>query len=153
MNTVIESRAASLQEARAETGVARYVVPVGRVLFAAIFLMTLLGHFSPQVIGFAAQQGVPLAGLLVPLSGVLAFAGGVSVALGYRAKLGAWALVVFLVPVTLLMHRFWAIEDPLMAQMDQAMFMKNLSMLGGALLLTHVGAGPVSLDARRAQQS
>jgi putative oxidoreductase len=46
------------------------------------------------------------------------------------------------------MHRFWAIEDPLMARLEQVMFMKNLSMLGGALLIAHFGAGPFSLDAR-----
>jgi putative oxidoreductase len=50
--------------------------------------------------------------------------------------------------VTLMMHNFWAIADPQMAQLQQGMFMKNLSMLGGALLIAHFGAGPVSLDAR-----
>ena len=60
----------------------RYLVPVGRFFYSAIFLMTALGHFSPQYIGYAAQQGVPAAGLLVPLSGVIATAGGLSVALG-----------------------------------------------------------------------
>jgi putative oxidoreductase len=57
--------------------------------------------------------------------------------------------VLFLVPVTLMMHRFWATTDPMMASIQQVMFMKNLSMLGGALLLTHFGAGPLSFDARR----
>jgi putative oxidoreductase len=52
----------------------------------------------------------------VPLSGVLAVAGGLSIALGYRAKLGGWALVAFLVPVTLAMHQFWNISDPMMRQ-------------------------------------
>jgi putative oxidoreductase len=46
------------------------------------------------------------------------------------------------------MHAFWAVPDPIMAGIQQAMFMKNLSMLGGALLLTYFGAGPISLDAR-----
>jgi len=56
--------------------------------------------------------------------------------------------VLFLVPVTLALHNFWAVEDPMMAAMQQAMFFKNLSMLGGALLIAHHGAGPVSLDER-----
>jgi len=47
-----------------------------------------------------AQAGVPAARLLVPLSGELALAGGLSIAVGYKAKLGAWLLVVFLIPVT-----------------------------------------------------
>jgi len=127
-----------------------YLVPVGRFLFSAIFLMTVLGHFSPAYIGYAAQQGVPAAGLLVPLSGVIATLGGLSVTLGYKAKLGGWLLVLFLVPVTLKMHNFWAVTDPTMHDIQMVLFMKNVSMLGAALLITHFGAGPLSLDARGA---
>ena len=125
-----------------------YLVPVGRFFYSAIFLMTVMGHFSQAYIGYAAQQGVPAAGLLVPLSGVIATLGGLSVTLGYKAKIGAWLLVLFLVPVTLLMHNFWAVTDPMMRGMQTALFMKNVSMLGAALLITQVGAGPLSLDAR-----
>jgi len=121
---------------------------VGRIFYVLIFLMAGAGHFSKQSIGYAASQGVPLASILVPLSGVVALAGGLSILLGYRAKLGAWLIALFLVPVTLTMHKFWAIADPMMAQMQMAMFMKNLSMLGGALLITQFGSGPLSLDAR-----
>ena len=125
-----------------------YLTPIGRFLFVGIFLLTPLSHFSPQAIGYAGQAGVPFPGLLVPASGILAFAGALSILLGYKAEIGAWLLVLFLVPVTLTMHNFWTVQDPMMAQMQQAMFMKNLSMLGGALLITHFGAGPVSLDNR-----
>jgi putative oxidoreductase len=126
-----------------------YLAPLGRALFAAIFILSGRAHFAPQTIAYAAAQGVPAASFLVPLSGVLALAGGVMVLLGFRARLGAWLIVLFLVPVTLMMHRFWAATDPMMAGIQQAMFMKNLSMLGGALLLVQFGAGPVSFDARR----
>ena len=128
----------------------RYVVLVGRVLYSGIFLMTILGHFSQGYIGYATQQGVPAAGLLVPLSGIIAIAGGLSVALGYKAKIGAWLLVIFLIPVTLAMHNFWAVTDPMMRGVQIAMFMKNLSMLGAALLITYFGSGPLSLDTRHA---
>jgi putative oxidoreductase len=125
----------------------KYIVLFGRVLYSLIFVMASLGHFSKGEIGYAAAQGVPLASIVVPLSGVMAFLGGLSVVLGYKAKWGAWLLVLFLVPVTVMMHNFWAVNDPMMAQMQQAMFMKNLSMLGGALLISYFGAGPLSLDA------
>jgi putative oxidoreductase len=127
------------------------VVVLGRFFFALIFLMSGPLHFSKQEVAYAAAQGVPLASILVPFSGVLAFAGGLSILLGYRAKLGAWLLVVFLVPVTLMMHKFWAVQDPMMAQIHMGMFMKNVSMLGGALLISQFGAGPFSLDARRSR--
>lgn len=127
----------------------RYVTPVGRVLYSLIFLMAPVSHFTSGAVGYAAQSGVPMAGLLVPLSGVLAGLGGVCVLLGYQAKFGAWLLVVFLVPVTFMMHAFWTVQDPMMRQFQIAMFMKNISMLGAALLITQFGAGPLSLDARR----
>jgi putative oxidoreductase len=125
------------------------VVVLGRFFFALIFLMSGPLHFSKQEVAYAAAQGVPLPSILVPFSGLLALAGGLSILLGYRAKLGAWLIVLFLVPVTVMMHNFWAVHDPMMAQVHMAFFMKNVSMLGGALLISQFGAGPFSLDARR----
>ena len=118
------------------------------MLFSAIFVLGVLGHFSKGTIGYAASHGVPLAGFAVPLSGVIALVGGLSIALGYKARIGAWFVVAFLVPVTLMMHAFWGVADPMMRMMQQAMFMKNLSMLGGALLIAYFGSGPFSLDHR-----
>jgi SAM-dependent methyltransferase len=50
-----------------------------------------------------------------------------------------------------MMHKFWTVTDPMMAQIQMILFMKNLSMLGGALLISQFGAGPFSLDARRSR--
>ena len=124
------------------------VVVLGRFLFALIFLLSGFGHFSKQTIDYAVSQGVPLASVAVPLSGIVALAGGLSTLLGYRAKIGAFLIALFLVPVTLMMHNFWATSDPAMAQTQMIMFMKNLSMLGAALLISQFGVGPLSLDAR-----
>src|SRR2546427_3420789 len=87
--------------------------------------MTVLGHFSAGYIGYAAQAGVPAPGLLVPLSGVIATLGGLSITLGYKAKIGAWLIVLFLVPVTLKMHNFWAVTDPMMRGLQMALFMRS----------------------------
>jgi putative oxidoreductase len=128
--------------------VTRYAVPVGRVLFVLIFLIAGPHHFSGDAIAHAQANGVPMAQLLVPLSGVLALLGGLSVALGLKARFGALLLAAFLLPVTLMMHRFWSIDDPQQAMLQQVMFMKNMSMLGAALMLSHFGAGQVSIDQR-----
>ena len=125
------------------------LAPLGRALFAAIFIASAFGHFASGTIAAAAQQGVPMANILVPFSGIIAFLGGVSVMLGFRARLGAWLLIAFLLPVTFTMHNFWAIQNAALAQLQQAMFMKNLALIGGALLIAWFGAGPISLDARR----
>ena len=92
-----------------------------------------------------------MASVLVPLAGILALLGGLSVIVGFHARYGAMLLVFFLVPVTLVMHKFWGIADAQVAMVQQIMFMKNLSMLGAALLIVHFGSGPVSLDSRRAR--
>jgi putative oxidoreductase len=105
--------------------------------------------FTKDGIAYAAAQGVPLASVGVPLAGVIAIVGGLNVLLGYRTKIGAWFLVLFLVAVTPSMHKFWGLPDPAQAQIQVIMFMKNLSMLGDTLLITHFGAGPWSLDSRR----
>jgi putative oxidoreductase len=127
----------------------RYAVVPGRILFSAVFIMPSFALFTRKSIDLAAHQGVPLATLAVPLSGLVALSGGLSVLLGCWARFGAWLLVLFLIPVTIQLHNFWAVTDPTMAQIQQIMFMKNLSMLGGALLIAHFGAGPMSIDAWR----
>lgn len=125
----------------------RYLALVARQLLSMIFIIASAGHFTPRTIELAAQQGVPLAGLLVPVSGLIALAGGLSILFGYRAKFGAWLLVLFLVPVTLTMHNFWAVSDPTLFQIQLTLFMRNVLLLGGALSVAYFGAGSLSLDA------
>jgi putative oxidoreductase len=135
---------------KSETGsTARWLAPAGRALFSLVFIGGGLGHFARPSIEFAASQGVPLAQVLVPLSGVLALLGGLSILLGYRVKVGAALVAAFLLPVTFKMHQFWAAPDPATFQLQMAMFLKNLALLGGALLVAFFGAGPASLDHRR----
>ena len=126
----------------------KYIVPLGRLLFALIFITAAPGHFSEETMAYAASKGVPLENVLVPLSGIMAALGGLSIALGYHARLGAWLIVLFLVPVTPTMHNFWHVAEPQAHTIQFIMFMKNLSMLGGALLIAWFGAGPFSLYER-----
>lgn len=122
------------------------LVPIGRVLYSAIFVMSSLKHFGPEMKQYAAGHGVPMASFLVPVAGLLILLGGFSILLGYKARIGAWLIILFLIPVTLVMHNFWAISDPQQAQMQMIMFMKNVSMLGAAFLIAYFGSGPFSVD-------
>ncbi|XZF16559.1 DoxX family protein [Chitinophagaceae bacterium MMS25-I14] len=126
----------------------KYILLAGRILFSFIFLVSAAGHFSGTTISYAAAAGVPAASFMVPLSGIIELLGGLSILLGYKAKWGAWLIVLFLVPVTFYMHAFWKITDPMAKQMDMAAFMKNVSMLGAALMISYLGSGPLSLDNR-----
>ncbi len=122
------------------------LVLFGRVLYTAVFLMSVPSHFAESTIEYAAGKGVPMAGLVVPLSGVIALLGGVGILIGYKAKEAAWLIVLFLTAVTLMIHDFWNIADPAAAALEQIHFMKNLSLLGAALLIAYFGSGPLSLD-------
>ena len=124
----------------------KYIVLAGRALFSYIFITSAAGHFSPHTIEYVASKGVPMAAVLVPLAGAMALVGGASILIGWHARWGAWILVLFLLPVTITMHRFWGISDSMMAQIQKIMFMKNLSMLGAALLIAYFGSGPLSVD-------
>jgi putative oxidoreductase len=121
---------------------------IGRISFALLFVISGVGHFKPETVAYAAASGVPMANLLVPASGILAIVSALMIATGYRARLGAAGIVAFLVPVTLSMHKFWTVSDPMMASLQQVMFFKNVSLIGAALYFVYAGAGALSLDAR-----
>ena len=135
-----------------ERSVPNVLVPIGRALFASIFVLAGGSHFDPETIRHAADHGVSFAYLLVPASGVLSLLGGMSVLVGYRAKLGAALLAFFLVPVTLTMHAFWTAADAQAAQIQTVMCFKNVSLLGGTMLIAYFGPGPYSVDAMRARR-
>lgn len=70
----------------------KYVVLLGRILFSAIFLMSVGNHFSRNGVSYADSHGVPWASVLVPLGGIISLLGALSILLGYKAKtgLGCW---------------------------------------------------------------
>jgi len=124
----------------------KYLLIAGRILFSLIFLFTSFGLFKAQTIAFATMKGVPFASILVPFSGIMELVGGLSILIGYRAKTGAWLLVAFLIPVTFTFHQFWTIQDAFAMQAEMASFLRNISMLGAALMIAYFGSGEFSLD-------
>lgn len=126
----------------------KYIALIGRILYSIIFLMAIMNHFSKEAVAFVATNGAYIPPVFVPLSGVIAIAGALSIMIGYKARWGAWLIIIFLVPVTFIMHAFWRETDPIQVQMQTANFMKNLSLLGAAFMITYFGAGPLSMDAR-----
>ncbi len=126
----------------------RYVPLTGRILFAAIFMMAGFEHIfsNAPLVAFAQQSGVPLASLAVPITGIMILLGSISILLGYKVKFGAALIFIFLIPTSFMMHNFWAMTDPMAKQINMLMFMKNMSMSGGALILFYFGSGPLSMD-------
>lgn len=123
-----------------------YLVPVARFLLSIMFVLAGINHFSSGSVSYADAQGLPMADILVPISGVIAIVGGLSVMTGFHARVGAVLLLIFMIPVTAIMHQFWNVGDPQLAQMQMSHFLKNVSMIGGILLVAFYGAGPISVD-------
>lgn len=124
----------------------KYLLLLGRILFAHIFILKSLDHFSMATLDHATGMGVPFPMFLVPLSGLIALLGGLSILLGYKAKLGAWLLIIFLFPITFVMHRFWEVQEGHIVLLQSYCFMKNLSLLGACLMIAYFGSGPLSLS-------
>ncbi len=129
---------------------------LGRCMLVTIFLMAAIGQKIPKfsdVAGYMATEGVPAPKIM--LGGAIAFliVGSVSVAVGFKARIGAGLLMVFLILATYYFHDFWTIvnQDMLAQQAKQEQmiqFMKNLSMAGAMLLIVGNGAGTMSVDSR-----
>lgn len=110
---------------------------VGRILLAAIFLFSAIGHFTQAkpMSDYAASKGVPAAHAGVILSGIAFVLGSLGLVLGIWIDAAALLLAITLVPVTLMMHSYWKESDPMAKQNEQISFNKNLGLIGGLLVL------------------
>ncbi|MBX2866059.1 MAG: DoxX family protein [Leptolyngbyaceae cyanobacterium MAG.088] len=119
----------------------KYLPLAARICLALIFLKAGITHligFS----GFANMLGqrLFLGGLLAAGTVLFQLAGGLSLLLGYKIKIGALLLIIFLIPATLIFHNFIGDGEQLNA------FLKNVGLIGGLLMVIYTGAGSVSLD-------
>ena len=114
-----------------------YLFLFARILFGGFFLMNGVNHFmkAGAYTKYAASQKVPAPAAAVLGAGTLLVLGGMSILLGLFPVVGFWLIVAFLVGVTPMMHRFWSISDPGQRAIEQAQFMKNVALLGAALMM------------------
>jgi putative oxidoreductase len=120
---------------------------VGRILLAVLFLKSgwgKIGGFG-ETAAMMASKGVPLATIALVVTIVIELGAGVLLVIGYKARWAALALALWLIPVTLTFHNYWAVPpEQVMAQSTN--FFKNLSIFGGMLILFAFGPGRYSLD-------
>lgn len=123
----------------------RYTTLVGRILMAAIFLMSGIGKIAdPQgTQQYMQAMGMTWATTLFYVGAIaIEVGGGLSLLLGYWTRAGATALILFMIPTTLIFHTNFTDQNQMIH------FLKNLAMFGGLFYVAAYGAGPVSLDAR-----
>jgi putative oxidoreductase len=127
----------------------KYGAIPARLLISQIFIFSGVGKIIDPQGTMAQMEGRGMFWIPFFLVAAIVFelAGGFSVLLGYKARLGALALFLFLIPVTLTFHNFWTYPED-QKQQQMIMFMHNLTLMGGLLLLMSYGPGPFSLDRR-----
>jgi uncharacterized membrane protein YphA (DoxX/SURF4 family) len=113
------------------------IVLIGRVLFALVFLGSGVAHLTQtgHMVGYASSKGLPNPSLLVRASGVWMIVGALMVVLGVWMDLGFLLLAAFLVLAGVIFHDFWKVDDPQQASVEQAQFMKNVSITGACVAL------------------
>lgn len=112
---------------------------IGRILFGGFFISSGVNHLrqTRQMAQYAASKNVPKPNLAVKATGVVLIAGGTSILLGVKPKLGSAAILGFLAGVSPIMHDFWN-QDAEQRMNDTVNFMKNLALAGGAMALMGV---------------
>lgn len=118
------------------------IILIGRFLLTLIFLLSGIQKI-PNFSGtkqYMAAAGMPLTDLFLVAAIIIEIVGAILIMIGFKTKWAALALIIFMIPATLIFHTNFA------DQIQMIMFMKNLSMLGGLLLLAAYGAGNWSLD-------
>jgi putative oxidoreductase len=121
---------------------------IGRIIFGGYFIKAGINHFKNlgHMAGFAASKGVPSPKLAVGFSGLLALIGGASIVLGLWPGVGILSLLVFMIPVTYMMHPYWKEKDPAMRMNDNISFYKNVAIIGALLMMVLIsGPWPYSL--------
>jgi putative oxidoreductase len=131
----------------------RALFVIGRAIFGGFFAYNgvyYLQH-SDDMAQHAAAKRVPGAEQAVQATGALLLAGGLSIMAGIQPRMGLAAIVAFLIPVSLQMHRFWEEPDPMKRQAETIQFMKNMALVGAALTMMQIKEPwPASIDAARA---
>lgn len=126
-----------------------FVFLLGRILYGGFFIVGGINHFTHlgMMSGFVASKGVPAGKLAIIVSGLLIIIGGLCIVLGCRPEIGVLCIIVFLVPVTFMMHAYWQETDQMQQINQRVNFQKNLALLGAALLILAIPRPwPLSLN-------
>ena len=138
----------SINSSVAGTGVssnASTAILVGRVLLSILFILSGFAKLTAisATAGWFGSIGLPLPTVAAVGSGLLEFFGGLALIVGFQTRFFAIAIAVFTIAASLVAHTNFA------DQIQLLMFLKNVSITGGLLILATFGPGALSIDARR----
>ena len=123
---------------------------VGRLLLALLFLPAGIGKITgfAGTVGYIGSVGLPLPALGAVIAIVVEIVGGVALIAGFGTRIAALILALFTLAALFFFHAYWAVPAD-QQFVTQLLFMKNVSVAGGLLLISALGAGPLSVDAVR----
>ena len=123
---------------------------IGRILLALMFVLAGPGKLTNAAgtAAFMGSVGLPASAGLAMATGLFELLAGAALIIGFKARWAALALAGFTVVASFLFHAFWALPAE-QQMMQQLMFLKNIAVAGGLLLLAAHGPGAWSMDARR----
>ena len=129
-----------------ENALNRYGPLIGRILIAFIFVFSGFGKITgfEGMVGYIASKGLPLPQLAAVAAIIVELGGGLMVAVGWKARWAAAAMLIFTAMAALFFHNFWAVPAD-QAQNQMIHFMKNISIMGGLLYVAAYGSGPLSI--------
>ena len=121
-----------------------------RILMALLFLTAGFGKIGgfEGTVGYIASKGLPLPQLGAAIAVVVEFFGAIALIIGFQTRLVAFIMAVFTIAAGVFFHNYWAMPAE-QVYVNQIMFMKNLSIAGGLLMMSAFGAGALSVDAKR----
>jgi putative oxidoreductase len=122
------------------------VLLLGRAFLCWIFLYSSFSQATEfaQNVAHVAAAGMPFPPLSIITSIAIQAICGLAILFGFRIRIAAWILFVFLIPTTIVLHKFWGLPSP---HLQEVNFFKNMALIGGLLFVTQLHAGAYSLDA------
>jgi putative oxidoreductase len=127
-----------------------YAPLMGRFLITFIFLRSAFGKIGnfAGVAGNMTAKGMPFAEFLLACAIAIEIVGGLCVLVGWKARAGALALLIFLIPATLIFHNFWGVDPAQLKELANQTnhFYKNLTIMGALVFLIGMGSGPLSIE-------
>ena len=112
------------------------IVLIGRILYGGILVILGFNNYIKlkKKTELAKSKGVPFPRQSVIFSTALITLGGLSILLNYQIGIGVLFVWIFLIPTTIMVHNFWTLEDPIAKEIDMLHFLKNIALLGAALI-------------------
>lgn len=119
---------------------------VARILLALLFILSGFGKIGgfEGTAGYIASKGMPLPQLMAAGAIAVELGAGLLLLVGYKARWAAMAIFLFMIPTTLIFHSFWS-APPDQVMMEQIGFLKNVSIMGGLLMVWAFGPGRLAL--------